>query len=101
MRLTKTSSSGTLESSDISITINPVEGSDVIVNLSSVVIEQFGEHIENLIRDEILRYGLEGVEVIAKDRGALDCTIIARVQTAISRGCDDGNIHNWGCNYEA
>lgn len=101
MRLTKTGNSGTLESSDISITMNPIEGDDIVVNLSSVVIEQFGEHIEVLIKNQIKKLGVEGVEVTAKDRGALDCTIIARVQTAVSRGCESSDIHMWGCNDEA
>ena len=32
--------------------------------------------------------GVDGIKVIASDKGALDCTIRARIKTAILRACD-------------
>ena len=32
--------------------------------------------------------GVDGVRIVASDKGALDCTIRARVKTAILRACD-------------
>jgi len=76
---------GTMESSDISITIEKSDDEKVEIKLSSVVKEQYGEHIEALIHETLKELSVSGVKVRAIDRGALDCTIKARVQAAAYR----------------
>ncbi|MCI9475122.1 citrate lyase acyl carrier protein [Anaerovoracaceae bacterium 41-7] len=78
---------GTLESSDIYVEIAPLpSGSGVVLSVTSVVYEQFGAEIEAVIRQTLEELGETDVKVTASDRGAVDCTIRARVETAICRG---------------
>lgn len=74
---------GTLESGDIMITIAPGEGLEV--NLQSSVEAQFGPQIRALIEDTLRGLGIEDARVDAVDKGALDCTIRARVTAAAVR----------------
>lgn len=76
---------GTLESCDIQIQIESNDTNENEIYLRSVVEAQFGDHIRALIRSILNEHQLKGVVVSAVDRGALDCTIIARTQTAILR----------------
>ncbi|GMA99036.1 citrate lyase acyl carrier protein [Pelosinus sp. IPA-1] len=86
MTIVGTGQAGTLESSDILVTVSPAEsGSGIILQLTSPVIKQFGRHIEEFITNLAREQGLSDVTIHANDRGALDCTIEARVLTAIAR----------------
>lgn len=86
MTIVETGQAGTLESSDILITISPAESAGgIALELNSPVIKQYGRHIENLIVTIVREQGISGVKIYANDRGALDCTIRARVLTAIAR----------------
>ena len=78
---------GTLESNDILITISTTStgGSANSVSLSSIVINQFGPAIRAVIDQCLEASGLSGVEVTVQDKGALECTIKARMETAIAR----------------
>jgi citrate lyase subunit gamma (acyl carrier protein) len=76
---------GTLESSDIIIQIEKNEGRGIILELKSTVENQFGQQIKKVILETLEELGIENALVIAKDKGALDCTIRARVRTAVSR----------------
>jgi len=76
---------GTLESNDILITISSTGGSANSVSLSSIVINQFGPAIRAVIDQCLEASGLSGVEVTVQDKGALECTIKARMETAIAR----------------
>ncbi|WP_342048722.1 citrate lyase acyl carrier protein [Bacillus sp. OTU530] len=76
---------GTLESSDITIQIEQNEGNGIEVELKSTVENQFGKQIKKVIIETLLELGVKNAYVLAKDKGALDCTIRARVRTAVSR----------------
>lgn len=77
---------GTLESSDIFIQVFPPSDKDGIeIELESAVIYQFGDQIRQVIRESLELAGIKHAVVRAVDRGALDCTIKARMRTAISR----------------
>ena len=78
---------GSLESNDILITISgsSTGGSANSVSLSSIVINQFGPAIRAVIDQCLEASGLSGVEVCVQDKGALECTIKARMETAIAR----------------
>lgn len=86
MTIVGTGQAGTLESSDILVTVSPAEsGSGIVLQLISPVVKQYGRYIEELIVSLVQEQGLTDVEINANDRGALDCTIKARVLTAIAR----------------
>ena len=77
---------GTLESNDIMITVStPEEDAGIVIDLESVVLAQYEEHIRAAITTAVQEKGLESLDVKAVDRGALDSTIRARVFTAIAR----------------
>ncbi len=77
---------GTLESSDIMITLSPANaGSGIEIELISPVLKQFGDEIKAVIRQTLLEWNIEDAKVHANDKGALDCTIEARMTTAIER----------------
>lgn len=79
----KNAVAGTLESGDIMIQIGPGEGLQVI--LQSSVEAQFGDQIRSLIKETLCGLGIENASVNAVDKGALDCTIRARVTAAAVR----------------
>ncbi len=80
---------GTMESSDIMIRIEPKETKGVELHLTSSVMQQFGKQIERVILSTIEQLGADGIVVTATDKGALDCTVRARVATAIHRAADN------------
>jgi citrate lyase subunit gamma (acyl carrier protein) len=53
--------------------------------LDSVVAYQFGRQIKDVIRETLQSLNIDGVIVDATDKGALDCTIRARVTAAAVR----------------
>lgn len=86
--LLQSSQAGTLESGDIQIFLSPAAdaAAGISINLTSPVLKKFGQAIRNVLTQELTQAGLTQVQVTANDRGALDCTIRARILTAIERG---------------
>ena len=84
MKLTP-SFAGTLESGDIRVNLSPSETSGIMINLESSVEHQFGGQIRKVIRETLEELGITDAIVDATDKGALDCTIRARVTAAAVR----------------
>ena len=84
MEIIKNASAGTMESSDAYVEIEPAE--TLSVELESVVQEQFGDDIRAVVSEVLKENGVEKAAVRVIDRGALECVIRARVETAIIRG---------------
>lgn len=76
--------SGTLESNDIMIVVSPGD-SGIVIDLQSMVKKQYGEAICRTIKLAVEEQGLTDIYVKAIDKGALDCTVHARILTALSR----------------
>jgi citrate lyase subunit gamma (acyl carrier protein) len=85
MFINKPAKAGTMESNDIYVSIFPNEGQGIDLTLESSVIKQFGDQIESAIRDTLEKLNVKDAKITAMDRGALDCTIRARVETAVKR----------------
>ena len=83
----KNAVAGTLESGDILVQIGPAKPGDtgLAVDLESSVAAQFGKQIKELIAGTLKELGIENAVVKATDKGALDCTIRARVTAAAVR----------------
>ena len=79
----KNAVAGTLESGDIMVQIAPGDG--LQVELQSSVAAQFGRQIKALITETLTGLGIDNAYVKATDKGALDCTIRARVTAAAVR----------------
>lgn len=88
MEIIKVGMAGTLESSDISVTIEPNSENCIEIKLKSSVEKQFGEQICEVIKNTLADLGVESARVNANDKGALDCVIKSRVQTAVYRAAD-------------
>lgn len=84
----KNAFAGTMESSDAYVEIEPGNGS-LDVQLESVVQNQFGEEINAVIKDVLKEHNVDNANIRVVDRGALECVIRARVETAILRGKGD------------
>lgn len=76
---------GTLESGDIMIQIEPSDKEGLNIMLDSTVAYQFGEQIKKVITETLQGLGITSANVTATDKGALDCTIKARVTCAAVR----------------
>ena len=87
----KKACSGTMESSDAYVEIEPAVGG-VTVELQSVVQAQFGDAIEAAVRDVLRQQGVEQAAVKVLDRGALECVLRARVETALLRSMEDETV---------
>lgn len=85
MKLTKPSTAGTIESNDILISLQPASSGGIQIKLESNVLQQYGRQIRSVIQDTLTSLGVKHARVDAVDKGALDCTIRARVAAAAYR----------------
>lgn len=94
MKIVKNAAAGTMESSDILITVEPSD-EGISIDLTSSVEEQFGRQIRSVIRQVLEQLDVENAAVTAVDKGALDCTIRARMETAIYRAAGKDGQVDW------
>jgi citrate lyase subunit gamma (acyl carrier protein) len=85
MKINKPAKAGTMESNDIYIMIMPNPKGGIEINLQSIVMKQFGEEMEKVILDTLKELAVESIIVNAQDKGALNYTIKARIETATKR----------------
>ena len=83
MEILRRASAGTMESSDAYVEIEPAN--ELSVSIESVVAKQFGDKIDAAVREVLLECGVKSADVRVVDRGALECVIRARVETAVKR----------------
>lgn len=92
VKLTHPAQAGTIESNDIMITVSPAAaGEGIVIELTSPVVKQYGSRIRQVITETLAELGITDAKVHANDKGALDCTIKARVETAVTRAAEGGN----------
>ena len=96
MEILKPAMAGTLESSDALVTVEPGEGG-IHLTLESSVMNQYGRQIKHTVLETLDRLGVENARVSVVDKGALECTLKARVECAVFRSgdCSAENIP-WG-----
>ena len=82
--IVRRATAGTLESSDAYVELEPGAG-EIEIELDSVVEGQFGAQIRRVVAEVLDEQGVGSARVKLVDRGALDCVIRARVETAIVR----------------
>ena len=85
MKIVRNFSAGTLESSDIYVEVSVPLAGGLQIKIDSVVKKQFGAAIERAIRDMCETLLVDDADIYVNDRGALDCTVRARVETALRR----------------
>ena len=77
---------GTLESSDAQVTVEP--GETLELEISSSVLNQYGRQIKETVMETLDRLDVKKGTITVVDKGALDCTLKARVECAVFRSCD-------------
>lgn len=92
MELKKIAVAGSMESSDIMITLSPSNEKGIQIELESSVGKQFGRRIRQVIEETLHHLGVEQAQVKAVDKGALDCTIQARTLVAVYRAAEVENV---------
>jgi citrate lyase subunit gamma (acyl carrier protein) len=95
MDIKKIATAGTLESSDAQVLIEPGNVS-LEIEVKSSVIKLFGRQIRKVAQETLQRLGVDNAKVTITDRGALDCTIKARVETAVYRSAGQTDQFPWG-----
>jgi len=96
MEILKPAIAGTLESSDAQVTVEPGEAG-IELALTSSVMNQYGRQIKATVLETLERLEVKNARVTVVDKGALDCTLKARVECAVFRSCgqSEKNIP-WG-----
>ena len=84
MEIIRPAAAGTLESSDCQVMIEEGDGK-VEFSLESSVINQYGNQIRKVALETLNNLGVNNAKVTMIDKGALDCTIKARIEAADSR----------------
>lgn len=95
MVITKPAMAGTLESSDAQVTVEPGSGS-IELAIESSVVNQYGKKIQATILETLKRLDVTDAKVTVVDKGALDCTLKARVECAVYRSNDITENLPWG-----
>lgn len=95
MEITRPAMAGTLESSDCQVTVEEGEGR-IDLTLDSAVINQFGNQIRRVTMETLERLGVDSVKITIVDKGALDCTLKARIEGAVYRSLQQKEHLPWG-----
>jgi len=96
MEIQKPAIAGTLESSDAQISVEPF-AHGLELSIESSVLNQYGRQIKATVLQTLERLGVKNGKIVVIDKGALECTLDARVECAVFRssGVSDKNIP-WG-----
>lgn len=95
MKLIKQAIAGTLESSDVRVTVEPGENG-IELELTSSVMNQYGRQIRQVVLETLERLDVTDAKIIVNDKGALDCTLKARVEAAVYRSIGQTDSIPWG-----
>ena len=94
-KIIQRATAGTLESSDVLVTLEPAQ-EGLEIELDSVVQNQFGDTILETVQEVLKELDVQDAKISIVDRGALDCTIKARVEAAVFRSNDIKQNIPWG-----
>lgn len=95
MQLIHPAVAGTLESSDVQVTLEPNEGG-LELEIRSSVMNQYGRQIRETVLETLGRLEVTAARVTVVDKGALDCTLKARVECAVFRASEVTANYPWG-----
>ncbi len=98
MKIEKPAVAGTLESSDAMVTVEPNDGDNngITLELDSSVMQQYGRQIKKVIMETLDRLNVTDARIHVVDKGALDCTLKARVECAVYRSKGQTDDLPWG-----
>lgn len=87
MQIRHKASSGTMQSSDLMVVVEPCPSLEIEVE--STVKKQFEHLIRAQITSTLSHLGVTTGRIQVSDRGALDYAIAARIETAIRRSSEE------------
>ena len=83
MKIVKKGQAGTMQSSDLMVTVEPAD--TLTIEIQSTVKKQF-EHLIRARLEQVLgKLGVASGKISVSDRGALDYAIEARLEAALQR----------------
>ncbi|AIN94636.1 citrate lyase acyl carrier protein [Treponema putidum] len=87
MQIKREAVCGTLQSNDCLVRVEPsLKPEDGIeLDLKSSVLNEFGAQIKKIVQEVLDEFEVKNAKLFIEDKGALDCTIKARVETALRR----------------
>ena len=85
MKILRNAVAGTLESSDLFVQIEPDED-ELVLEIDSVVANQYMDAIRACVLESLEEFQVSTGKIYIKDKGALDCVIKARMETALRSG---------------
>jgi citrate lyase subunit gamma (acyl carrier protein) len=96
MEIQKPGIAGTLESSDAQVSVEPL-AHGIELSIESSVMNQYGRQIKVTVLKTLERLGVKNGKIVVIDKGALECTLNARIECAVFRsaGASEKNIP-WG-----
>ncbi|WP_303955068.1 citrate lyase acyl carrier protein [Veillonella ratti] len=77
---------GTLESSDAQVQVFPQSGK-LSIYVESSVMNQYGRQIKKMAEETLAKLKVKEGKVVIIDKGALECTLKARIECAVFRSC--------------
>ena len=83
MQILKKGQAGTMQSSDLMVTVEPAEG--LTIEIESTVKKQFEHLIRAKLEEVLVRHDVRAAKVSISDRGGLDYAIEARHEAALQR----------------
>jgi len=87
MQIRRKASAGTMQSSDLMVTVEP--GDTLQVEIESTVKKQFEPLIRARISETLQELKVSAGRIQVSDRGALDYAIAARIETAVRRAAEE------------
>lgn len=88
LELKRPAVAGTLESSDVMISIEPNGKNGIVIEIESCVKEIFGDAIEESVCEVLRKFDVQNGRITVRDRGALDFAIRARMSCAVCRAAE-------------
>lgn len=83
MQIIKKGQAGTMQSSDLMVTVEPAD--ELTVEIESTVKKQFEHLIRARLEQVLVKNGVTKARISVSDRGALDYAIEARLEAALQR----------------
>ena len=87
MIIARKAQAGTMQSSDLTVSVEPAEA--LTVEVESTVKQQFEHLIRKVVDGVLTAHGVTAGRVRITDRGALDYAIQARLETALHRAAGE------------
>lgn len=86
MEILNNAIAGTLEFSDAQVQVFPQKG-ELNIHVESSVMNQYGRQIKLTAENTLKQLGVTEGKLIIIDKGALECTLKARIECAVFRSC--------------